>query len=148
MTSLPGTSPAEPRNAAVSYPGGLRARWRWGGSGQAAAVFALSEAGAALCATELPEDSGPPTLRRSGRFLYLRLRRHDYAPAEIAAWADRLVPFLSAGNDAFVFFRHDEVGRGAELALELRRAVTDASTSAPGPSRSRASPRPARRRPG
>jgi hypothetical protein len=38
----------EPRNATVTYPGGLRARWRWGGSGQAAAVFALSEAGGAL----------------------------------------------------------------------------------------------------
>jgi uncharacterized protein YecE (DUF72 family) len=87
---------------------------------------ALAGAGAALCATELPEDADPPTLRRTGRFLYLRLRRHDYARDEIAAWADRLVPFLDAGDDAFVFFRHDEVGRGAELALELRSAVTDA----------------------
>ena len=25
----------EPRNATITYPGGLRARWRWGGSGQA-----------------------------------------------------------------------------------------------------------------
>lgn len=41
-------SVAEPRNATVTYPGGLRARWRWGGSGQAAAVFALSEAGGTL----------------------------------------------------------------------------------------------------
>ena len=24
----------EPRNATITYPGGLRARWRWGGSGQ------------------------------------------------------------------------------------------------------------------
>jgi outer membrane protein assembly factor BamB len=44
---------AAPRDAAVSYPGGLRARWRWGGSGQAAAVFALSEAGGTLV------DHGP-----------------------------------------------------------------------------------------
>ena len=44
---------AEPRDATVSYPGGFRARWRWGGSGQAAAVFALSEAGGALL------DHGP-----------------------------------------------------------------------------------------
>jgi hypothetical protein len=44
-----GTRPvAEPRNASATYPGGLRARWRWGGSGQAAAVFALSEAGGTL----------------------------------------------------------------------------------------------------
>lgn len=39
---------AEPRDATIAYPGGLRARWRWGGSGQAAAVFALSEVGGGL----------------------------------------------------------------------------------------------------
>lgn len=46
MTPL--SAMAEPRNATITYPGGLRARWRWGGSGQAAAVFALSEAGGTL----------------------------------------------------------------------------------------------------
>jgi outer membrane protein assembly factor BamB len=45
--------PADPRDATVSYPGGIRARWRWGGSGQASAVFALSEAGGTLT------DHGP-----------------------------------------------------------------------------------------
>lgn len=39
---------AEPHNATVTYPGALRARWRWGGSGQGPAVFALSEAGGSL----------------------------------------------------------------------------------------------------
>jgi uncharacterized protein YecE (DUF72 family) len=86
-------------------------------------VTALAEAGAALCASEDPDDEMPPTLRRTAPFLYLRLRRHDYTPTEIATWADRLVPFLSAGDDAFVFFRHDDVGRGPELALELVAAV-------------------------
>src|SRR2546425_501434 len=38
----------EPRNETLTYPGGLRARWRWGGSGEGAAVFALSEAGGSL----------------------------------------------------------------------------------------------------
>ena len=83
-------------------------------------VFAmLADAGAALCATDLPDDPKPPPLRRSGPFLYLRLRRHDYGTAELTAWADRLQPFLADDLDAFVFFRHDEVGRGAELALEF-----------------------------
>jgi uncharacterized protein YecE (DUF72 family) len=83
-------------------------------------VFAaLAAAGAAICATDLPDDAEPPAIRRSGPFLYLRLRRHDYSPAELTAWADRLQPFLADGLDAFVFFRHDEVGRGAELAMEL-----------------------------
>ena len=80
----------------------------------------LHEAGAVLCATESPDDAMPPTLRRTGRFLYLRLRRHDYTTDELETWADRLRPFLGAGDDAFVFFRHDETGRGAELALELQ----------------------------
>jgi uncharacterized protein YecE (DUF72 family) len=84
---------------------------------------ALAEAGAALCATDLPDLPDPPTVRRTGPFLYLRLRRHDYEPAEIADWATRLEPFLAAGDDVFVFFRHDEAGRGPELALELTAAV-------------------------
>ncbi|MFL5779668.1 MAG: PQQ-binding-like beta-propeller repeat protein [Chloroflexota bacterium] len=64
--------PSQPRDAAVGYPGGIRARWRWGNSGDAAAVFALSEAGVelldlgptvapepdALCRSELHVD-GP-----------------------------------------------------------------------------------------
>jgi hypothetical protein len=44
---------SEPSDATITYPGGLRARWRWGGSGQADAVFALTEAGGEL------RDFGP-----------------------------------------------------------------------------------------
>jgi len=84
---------------------------------------ALRSAGAILCTTELPEDDGPPTIRRTGDRLYLRLRREEYTPADVKAWADRLVPFLAAGDDAYVFFRHDADGRAAELALELARLV-------------------------
>jgi len=39
---------AEPRSLITSFPGGLRVRTTWGSSGQATAVFALSEAGASL----------------------------------------------------------------------------------------------------
>lgn len=87
---------------------------------------ALETAGAALCTTELPDDEAPPTMRRTAPHLYLRLRRHDYSPAELGAWRDRLEPFLAAGDDAYVFFRHDDVGRGAELALEFRALLGEA----------------------
>ena len=100
---------------------------------------ALRAAGATLCTTELPPegDEGaeaasadglaneagterePPTIRRTGSFLYLRLRRHDYDATELDAWASRIEPFLSAGDDVYVFFRHDPVGHAGELALEL-----------------------------
>jgi uncharacterized protein YecE (DUF72 family) len=88
-------------------------------------VALLSAAGAVLCATEGPDDDSPPTLRRTGPFLYLRLRRHDYAADELTAWHDRLEPFLAAGDDVFAFFRHDETGRGPELAELLRALETD-----------------------
>ena len=48
-----GGAAAPPRDATIGYPGGLRARWRWAGSGQGPAVFALTEAGGSL------EDLGP-----------------------------------------------------------------------------------------
>ena len=98
---------------------------------------ALRAAGAVLCVTELPpegdegatpaEDPGaaargggiPPIVRRTGPFLYLRLRRYDYDDNELDAWAARLEPFLAAGDDVHVFFRHDAVGRAGELALAL-----------------------------
>jgi len=101
---------------------------------------ALRAAGATLCTTELPPegdegasgdrldgsegDAGaerePPVIRRTGSFLYLRLRLHDYDARALDAWAARIEPFLAAGDDVYVFFRHDEVGRAGELALELR----------------------------
>ena len=83
----------------------------------------LRRMGATLCATELPEDDGPPTIRLTGSFLYLRLRRHEYEPAEIRRWADRIAPFLDDGVDVYAFFRHDESGRATELARELATAV-------------------------
>lgn len=92
---------------------------------------ALREASATLCTTELPPegDEGaageagterePPMIRRTGSFLYLRLRLLDYDAAGLDAWAARIEPFLAAGDDVYVFFRHDPVGRAGELALEL-----------------------------
>src|SRR4029079_14903208 len=99
---------------------------------------ALRAAGATLCTTELPPEgdegaSGegpeggaagpqrePTTIWRTGAFLYLRLRLHDYDEPALDAWAARIEPFLASGDDVYVFFRHDPVGRAGELALELR----------------------------
>ena len=89
-------------------------------------VFAaLRDAGVALCATDLPDDPEPPTLRVTGSFLYLRLRRHDYTRDEVESWAGRLAPFLRDERDAFIFFRHDETGRATELADALVLAIDD-----------------------
>jgi uncharacterized protein YecE (DUF72 family) len=109
----------------AAWPPGLPLTLEFGDPSWAAdeVTAAAIAAGAAICATEGPDDPTPPDLRRTAPFLYLRLRRHDYPTRDIDAWAARLDPFLAAGDDAFVFFRHDEVGRGPEFALALVAAL-------------------------
>ncbi|MCJ7711322.1 MAG: DUF72 domain-containing protein, partial [Chloroflexi bacterium] len=74
---------------------------------------ALRAAGAVLCTTDLDEQPEVPDIRRTGPFLYLRLRRTAYDDAGLDAWARRLVPFLDDGLDTYVLFRHDEDGTSA-----------------------------------
>jgi uncharacterized protein YecE (DUF72 family) len=74
---------------------------------------ALRSAGAVLCTTDLDDEDDPPDIRRTGPFLYLRLRRRGYDEAVLDGWARRLVPFLEDGMDAYVMFRHDEDGTSA-----------------------------------
>jgi hypothetical protein len=76
---------APPRDATVGYPGGLRARWRWAGSGQGAAVFALSEAGGSL------EDLGPLVSRDFNQLCRAELRIDGPA----GAWTVRLASTIS-----------------------------------------------------
>jgi hypothetical protein len=54
--------PAEPHHAVIGFPGGIRAAMRWAGSGEGAAVFALTEAGGPL--TDLGELTGSEPERR------------------------------------------------------------------------------------
>ena len=77
---------------------------------------ALRAAGAVLCTTDLDELEDPPDIRRTGPFLYVRLRRTAYDDRALDAWAARIAPFLDDGMDAYVLFRHDEDGTSAVRA--------------------------------
>ena len=46
-------------------------------------------AGVVLCTTDLDDAETPPDIRRTGPFLYLRLRRTTYDDAALDAWARR-----------------------------------------------------------
>jgi uncharacterized protein YecE (DUF72 family) len=59
---------------------------------------------------------------------YLRLRRQDYLPDDIAAWAKRIT--LNPWTEAYVFFKHEESGRGAAMAQELMKILGAAAASA------------------
>jgi uncharacterized protein YecE (DUF72 family) len=91
----------------------------------------LRDRGVALVASETdpkPAKKGakaaapPPApaetpLHRTAPFAYLRLRKEQYAPADLEAWADRLA--ASGHEDAFVFFKHEDDGEGPRLAQAL-----------------------------
>jgi hypothetical protein len=103
---------AEPRDATIAYPGGLRARWRWAGSGQAAAVFALSEVGGALIDLGPEVDPDPDALCRAelrvdgpagGWTVRLASRINDEPAAQLWDTAGQLVVkygFHAYGLDA------------------------------------------------
>lgn len=67
--------------SAVQYPGGLAARYRWSGSGAAAAVFALSESGGRLA------DHGALVSPQADRLCRAELRVEGPAGAWTARFA-------------------------------------------------------------
>lgn len=73
----------------------------------------LREHGAALCIAEVDEQR--PPLVATADFGYLRLRREDYTPEQIANWAAALRSL--AFREAYVFFKHEV--RAPTLALAL-----------------------------
>ena len=75
----------------------------------------LREAGAALCIAE-DEDLATPLVSTTG-WGYLRLRRQDYGPETLAAWAARVRE--QAWSDAFVYFKHEDNANGPRFAEEL-----------------------------
>jgi uncharacterized protein YecE (DUF72 family) len=76
---------------------------------------------AALCAADTDEsgEEGPPLLGM-GDWGYLRLRRADYSDADLKGWAERVqtLPW----REAFVFFKHEDAGKGAQFAERFQAA--------------------------
>jgi len=52
---------------------------------------------------------------------YLRLRRPDYGDAELKAWVNRVQE--QDWRDAFVFFKHEDQGKGPQMAKRLRELL-------------------------
>jgi uncharacterized protein YecE (DUF72 family) len=55
---------------------------------------------------------------------YLRLRREDYQPADVARWTEIVQKQTEKWSDTFIYFKHEESGIGPKLAnqmLELLR---------------------------
>lgn len=66
---------------------------------------------AALCVAEADNDLETPFVSTTD-WGYLRLRRPDYGDAELKAWVERLGKWRAA----FVFFKHEDEGKGPLMA--------------------------------
>jgi uncharacterized protein YecE (DUF72 family) len=79
----------------------------------------LKGAGAALCIAESEKLSTP--LVRTAPFGYFRLRREDYTPADVDAWAGR-VQAAGFEGDVFAFFKHEDDAKGPAFAARFLEA--------------------------
>lgn len=71
----------------------------------------------ALCIADTEEAT--TALVPTADFGYFRLRDEGYTKKDLARWATKLRDLGTGWHDAFVFFKHEEAGIGAALALEF-----------------------------
>jgi uncharacterized protein YecE (DUF72 family) len=85
-------------------------------------VFArLQRHNAALCIAESEKLSTP--VEATADFGYFRLRDEGYTAADLRQWAARLRDLHARGGDIFVYFKHEEAGKGPEFAKDLMRLL-------------------------
>jgi uncharacterized protein YecE (DUF72 family) len=77
---------------------------------------ALRAHNAALCIAEAEGDLDVPFVA-TANWGYLRLRRPDYGDPELSAWVKRVRD--QQWQDAYVFFKHEDEGKGPKLAARF-----------------------------
>jgi uncharacterized protein YecE (DUF72 family) len=81
------------------------------------AVFAaLREHNVALCIADSEKMSTPVVA--TADYGYFRLRDEGYQPADVERWAG-VISGMSQSRDSYVYFKHEEEGKGPEFAARL-----------------------------
>jgi len=73
----------------------------------------------ALCVSDSEKLSAP--VKVTADYAYFRLRDEGYGPDDIARWAETIRTETSGCKDVFVYFKHEEEGKGPEFAQFLMR---------------------------
>src|SRR5436190_6683484 len=77
----------------------------------------LAKRNLALCVADSERLSTP--VRLTADYAYFRLRDEGYTPDDVARWADTIARETAACGDVFVYFKHEEEGKGPEFAKLL-----------------------------
>jgi uncharacterized protein YecE (DUF72 family) len=80
----------------------------------------------ALCVADSEKLSTP--VRVTADYAYFRLRDEGYAPDDIARWAATIARETGACRDVFVYFKHEEEGKGPAFARLLLEHLAANST--------------------
>jgi uncharacterized protein YecE (DUF72 family) len=75
----------------------------------------------ALCVADSEKLSTPVEI--TADYAYFRLRDEGYTPRDIAHWAHTIREKTAACRDVFVYFKHEESGKGPEFARLLLEAL-------------------------
>jgi uncharacterized protein YecE (DUF72 family) len=71
----------------------------------------------AVCIADSQKLSTP--VRMTADYAYFRLRDEGYQPDDIKRWAETIARDAAACRDVFVYFKHEESGKGPEFARLL-----------------------------
>lgn len=85
----------------------------------------LEKHGAALCIADMGDKTTPivPTARHG----YFRLRDEGYQPADLDRWAKTVLAHESDWDQVFVYFKHEDEGKGPEFAKAFEESLRRAS---------------------
>ena len=75
----------------------------------------------ALCLSDT--DEAEAKVIPTASWGYLRLRRTEYTDDDLAAWAARIRE--QPWSDVFLFFKHEDEGKGPEFAGRMKRILED-----------------------
>jgi uncharacterized protein YecE (DUF72 family) len=85
-------------------------------------VFArLRSRNLALCIADSEKRSTPAIA--TADYVYLRLRDEGYTEQHIAEWADRIGQLSTQAKDVFVYFKHEDEGKGPEFGRMLKEKL-------------------------
>jgi uncharacterized protein YecE (DUF72 family) len=75
----------------------------------------------ALCVADSETMATPVVI--TADYAYFRLRDEGYAPADIDRWADTIRGKTGRCKDVYVYFKHEEAGKGPQFARRLLDAL-------------------------
>ena len=75
----------------------------------------------ALCVADSEKMSTP--VKVTADYAYFRLRDEGYTPDDITRWGETIARETASCGDVFVYFKHEEQGKGPEFANILKNAL-------------------------